>query len=185
MKTKMTHADLMHGVDYSGQNVDGWLVQEKFDGLRALWTGKELVSRNGQKFNAPDWFTAKLPECPLDGELYAGRGMLSRISTRLARWKSGDDEDWADVRFKVFDAPSVPGGYLARWQSCFTWLPHTSFHIQLCTIRTLEAKGIESLRKDLKELQADGGEGFILRHPDAPYVAGRTDKMLKFKDANR
>ena len=36
MKNQMTHLDLMHGHDFSGQRVGGWLAQEKLDGLRCL-----------------------------------------------------------------------------------------------------------------------------------------------------
>ena len=31
----------------------GWWVSEKFDGYRAIWTGKEFRSRQGHKFNVP------------------------------------------------------------------------------------------------------------------------------------
>lgn len=179
----MTHHDLMHGIDYAGQRVSGWLVQEKFNGLRALWTGRELVSRTGQRFNAPGWFTAGLPDCPLDCELYGGVGTLARLSTRLARWKSGRDEDWQGARLKVFDAPEEPGGYLSRWQSVHAWLPRAGFHIQLAAVREIES--LSMLARDLERLQNEGGEGFMLRDPSAPYVAGRSDRLLKFKDSNR
>ena len=113
---QVTHLGLMHGRDYAaGQRIAGWLVQEKFNGLRCLWTGTELVSRNGERFNAPAWFTAGLPVgIPLDGELYAGVGSLGRISNLLARHKSGKDVDWQGVRFMVFDAPTVRGCFSDR-----------------------------------------------------------------------
>lgn len=172
----MTHLDLMHGRDYVGQRVGGWLVQEKFDGVRALWTGKELVSRNGERFNAPAWFTAGLPDVPLDGELYAGVGTRGRIANTLARHKSGKDSDWLGVRFMVFDSPSVNGGHLARWSS----IPTNGITLVRAEYVTLHS--LANLRQKLRALHARGGEGFILRDPSAPYVAGRTDKLLKFKD---
>ena len=51
----------------------GWLMSEKFDGIRAFWNGSEFYSRNGNKFFAPEWFTKDFPICQLDGELFAGR----------------------------------------------------------------------------------------------------------------
>jgi len=30
---------MMNGTDWTGQDVTGWIVQEKFDGFRAFWTG--------------------------------------------------------------------------------------------------------------------------------------------------
>ena len=44
--------------DAAKHNVDGWLASEKLDGMRAFWDGSELLSRNGKRIAAPDWFTA-------------------------------------------------------------------------------------------------------------------------------
>ena len=38
-----------------------YLVSEKYDGVRAIWDGKELRFRSGRPVNAPAWFIAKLP----------------------------------------------------------------------------------------------------------------------------
>ena len=175
---QVTHLDLMHGRDYAaGQRIAGWLVQEKFDGLRCLWTGTELVSRNGERFNAPAWFTAGLPAgVPLDGELYAGVGSLGRISNLLARHKSGKDVDWQGVRFMVFDAPTVRGCFSDRaWFLRGIDAPHTEI------VATSAVESLTKLRVALKRLHKAGGEGFILRDPSAPYLAGRTGTVLKFK----
>ena len=52
----------------------GWYMSEKYDGYRAMWDGKRFVSRQGNVYNAPEWFTKHLPkDVVLDGELYAGR----------------------------------------------------------------------------------------------------------------
>lgn len=178
----MTHLDLMHGRDYAGQRVTGWLVQEKFNGLRALWTGNELVSKNGERFNAPAWFTAGLPSVPLDGELYAGVGTRGRIANTLARWKSDKNEDWRGVRFMVFDDPECGGGFEWRSEAMIRTCPPQvpgDYHYEF--VQTWRVESLAILRRDLKRLHARGGEGFILRDPSAPYVAGRTDKLLKFK----
>lgn len=175
---QVTHLDLMHGRDYAaGQRIAGWLVQEKFDGLRCLWTGTELVSRNGERFNAPAWFTAGLPVgIPLDGELYAGVGSLGRISNLLARHKSGKDVDWQGVRFMVFDAPTVHGSFAER-ASFLRGID--ARHTEI--VATSAVESLTKLRVALKRLHKAGGEGFILRDPSAPYVAGRTGTVLKFK----
>ena len=57
---------MMNGTDYAGQDVTGWIIQEKFDGFRAFWTGSRLIARSGATINAPAWFTAELPAMPLD-----------------------------------------------------------------------------------------------------------------------
>lgn len=168
----------MHGKDWNGQRVGGWLMQEKLDGLRCLWTGRELVSRNGEKFKAPAWFTAGLPVgVPLDGELFAGYGSLGRISNTLARHKSGADEDWQGVRFMVFDAPAI-GRTFALRNLCLSYL-FCEPTMGLIPVRKVES--LAKLRRELKALHKRSGEGFILRDPSALYVAGRTDRVLKFK----
>src|SRR5262249_996536 len=48
----------------------GWWMSEKLDGVRAYWDGEAFVSRLGNRFVAPDWFTADLPADTLDGELW-------------------------------------------------------------------------------------------------------------------
>jgi DNA ligase-1 len=48
----------------------GWFMTEKFDGMRLLWDGKQLYTRQGTKVKAPTFFTSKLPKVPLDGEIW-------------------------------------------------------------------------------------------------------------------
>jgi len=56
------------------KDVTGWWVSEKLDGVRAFWNGKEFISRLGNAFYAPDFFSQGLPSnVQLDGELFAGR----------------------------------------------------------------------------------------------------------------
>ena len=33
--------------EYKDENLTGWMMSEKYDGVRAIWDGKELKSRNG------------------------------------------------------------------------------------------------------------------------------------------
>ena len=61
---------------YSDQNVSGWMVSEKLDGIRAYWDGSNLLTRQGKIINAPKYFTQNLPSFALDGELYTRRGDL-------------------------------------------------------------------------------------------------------------
>jgi len=45
-------------------------MSEKLDGVRAYWDGKQFLSRQGNLYHAPAWFTEHLPAVPLDGELW-------------------------------------------------------------------------------------------------------------------
>ena len=65
--------------DYQGQSVSGWLMSEKLDGWRVMWTGSEFVTREGNVLDAPEWFKAGMPVVALDGELFAGRGEFNAI----------------------------------------------------------------------------------------------------------
>ena len=58
----------------------GFLVSEKFDGVRAVWDGQRLRFRSGREIAAPDWFVRALPDHPLDGELWLGHGQFDRLS---------------------------------------------------------------------------------------------------------
>jgi len=72
------------------QPPNGWYLSEKYDGLRGIWTGKELVARptkkdgvlKGKVFNyVPKWFINMLPPgVSLDGEIWMGRGRFQEVS---------------------------------------------------------------------------------------------------------
>ncbi len=62
-------------------NVTGWYMSEKLDGVRAFWDGEKLISRGGNIFNAPAFFTDGFPEHKLDGELWSKRGDFDNISS--------------------------------------------------------------------------------------------------------
>ena len=57
----MNDQDLMHGENYAGQDVDGWLASEKVNGVCLAWGGAELWTRSGRNITAPGWFKAALP----------------------------------------------------------------------------------------------------------------------------
>ena len=59
----------------------GMWMSEKLDGVRALWDGQCFFTRNGNKLEAPNFVTAKLPNTVLDGELWTRRGGLIGTSS--------------------------------------------------------------------------------------------------------
>jgi len=48
---------------WEGQDMDptNWLMSEKLDGVRGVWTGNNLYSRNKNRFFAPDFFLKGWP----------------------------------------------------------------------------------------------------------------------------
>ncbi len=56
-----------------GNNIRGWWISEKFDGVRAFWKGRRLITRQVHPIHAPSWVTELLPGQALDGELWISR----------------------------------------------------------------------------------------------------------------
>jgi DNA ligase 1 len=161
----------------------GLLVSEKLDGVRAYWNGSQFLSRQGNVFYAPSSFTEGLPNMVLDGELWMGRGKFQR-AVSIVRTGTGD-RGWNDLRYVVFDAPEIDDGFEQRilrlraehatWNNDFVdILDHA-----ICA-------GHDDLQVRLDAVEAQGGEGLMLRAPGSKYTAGRTTDLLKvkrFKDA--
>jgi DNA ligase-1 len=166
---------MMHGSDYTGQNPKNWVVTEKFDGFFARWTGAELFTREGKNYNAPKWFTVGLPAFALDCELFAGNGQ--RFTLNCAhRWT--DKRRWGLAELIVFDAPSIVGCYENRHNVI---LKHTTERAGLRIAERWTCSGMPGLLDSLTVVKRRGGEGLVIRHPDALYEIGRTQTMLKVK----
>lgn len=168
----------MLAMAYEGQNINGWLMSEKLDGVRAIWTGQELMSRNGNPFYAPDWFTRQLPAgVMLDGELFVGRGKFQATAS-VVKKKVPVDSEWQSIRYCVFDAPEVEGGFEVRLAFCASALTG-------CEIAEVVAHRVCVNHSDLEsffsELHAQGAEGVMLREPNSSYDKRRSASLLKFK----
>lgn len=175
MKKTKEACILLH--KYTGQNIRGWLMSEKLDGVRSIWTGSELVSRKGLVFKAPEWFKAQLPaDFKLDGELWMGRNTLQSL-VGIVRSEAGD---WSDVRYCVFDAPEAYGTLLER-------LSEASYQINKCLSKvayTVEQKPCRSRAAELEffnSIIAQGGEGTVIRNTEARYELRRSKNALKHK----
>ena len=90
----------------------GWWMSEKLDGVRAYWDGKQFFSRLGSVIHAPDWFIERLPETPLDGELWLARKAFQRTVSIVRRQDKSDL--WREIRFLVFDAPAAKDPFERR-----------------------------------------------------------------------
>ena len=156
----------------------GWWLSEKLDGVRAYWDGKQLWSRLGNPFQAPDWFLAGLPSERLDGELWLGRKKFQRTVGIVRRQDKSDH--WKEVRYVVFDAPTLEKDFetrLAFVHECLaaSRAPYALAHPhQLC-------QGMDHLRAELARLEALGGEGLMMRRAGSRYESGRSSTLLKVK----
>jgi DNA ligase 1 len=159
--------------DYQHQPVTGWLMSEKLDGIRAMWTGKQLISRQGKPLNAPVWFTEQLPDFPLDGELYAGRGTFEAARATVQS-KNGD---WSNIKLHVFDAP-VQGNHAERMEQAASAIAGCGVAMP---VRQIKCRGHKSLIDYAYRICQAGGEGAVVRNPGTPYEIGRTGNVLKCK----
>lgn len=163
---------------YQEQPITGWLMSEKLDGVRAIWTGSELLSRNGNAFSCPEWFTSQLPSgVMLDGELFIARGKF-QTTVGIVRKKAPIDSEWRQIRYCVFDAPAAAGGFEARLAFCEETL-------RACEIAECVAHRICCNKADLDDfftkLCALGAEGVMLRAPGSKYENRRSANLLKYK----
>jgi DNA ligase len=161
-----------------GEDVAGWYISEKLDGVRACWNGHELLSRKGNRFAAPAWFTQGFPPFELDGELWAGRGRFEDVASITSR--AEPHAGWKQLSYQIFEVPNAPGGLDQRLQRLRDYLvnhPVERIHI----IPQMRCTGAAQLQARLAAVEAAGGEGLVLRNPDAPYETGRSGNALKVK----
>ena len=164
--------------DTGDVDVSGWYMSEKLDGVRAYWDGSELLSRQGNAFAAPDWFTADLPPFELDGELWTAPGEFETIVSIVSRdWPH---PGWRRITYNIFEVPNAPGDFPTRLAKLRDYLEeHPAGPVRI--IPQVECRNREHLRAMLAEVEARGGEGLVVRNPHARYQTGRNGAAMKVK----
>ncbi len=163
----------------TGIDPTGYLVSEKFDGVRAHWDGRALRFRSGLRIAAPEAFVERLPAVPLDGELWLGRGRFEALSG-LVRRQLPDAAAWQQLRYMVFELPGEPGNFGSRAMRIAARVRHSGF-AQLHAVEQVRLASPEALQRRLDEVVAAGGEGLMLHRADARYETGRSASLLKLK----
>jgi len=164
---------------HDGIAISDYWVSEKLDGVRAYWEGERFISRQGNEYHAPEWFTKGFPSVPLDGELWMGRGTFEALSGAV-RKEIPDDKQWQRIRFMVFDLPAAGKTFDHRLMQLRTLLTKLSSpYIQLVAQEKLPSR--EALMARLDQVISEGGEGLMLHLGRAPYRATRSDDLLKLK----
>jgi DNA ligase-1 len=159
-------------------DLTGWWMSEKLDGVRAYWDGKRFVSRLGNAFVAPAWFSERLPREPLDGELWGGRRMFQKTVSIVRRQDAS--EHWRQIRYVVFDAPGRDEPFEER-------IAFVTRHVAEHAPPFVDAhahercRSLTHLREELARVEQLGGEGLMLRRPGSRYEAGRSSSLLKVK----
>lgn len=159
-----------------------YLVSEKLDGVRARWTGTDLISRNGNTFTAPPWFTENFPNTVLEGELWSERGKFQTIASITARTsiESAEESGWQTLRLMVFDLPRHSGRFAERVVAMQSIVNNVNSPY-LATIPQYRVLTHQALAEMLDLVNQHGGEGLMLHHQDALYKSGRSNTLLKLK----
>ena len=168
----------------AGADPSGWLVSEKFDGVRAIWDGQRLRFRSGRLIDAPDDFIRRLPAQPLDGELWLGHGRFDELSGLVRRTAGGPPNAWQDIHYQLFELPGAAGTFAQRAQALAQIVRQSSASSgwpALHAVPQTPVADARALQQRLDAVVRAGGEGLMLHRADAPWQTGRSDVLRKFK----
>lgn len=152
-------------------------VSEKLDGIRALWTGKELLTRKGKRISAPEWFIRGLPNYSIGGELWAGRGRFNFVQ-RTVLDNVPNRRDWSEIRFMLFELPNGVQGYRQHYLQLLKLVDSLqSQHVHVIKQRAVSS--YSELVELLDHIEEIGGEGLMLRKVDTDQIV--VTKPVKIK----
>jgi len=197
----MLAAPVAYGSSYRELAAGTWLVEDKFDGIRAQahvrGGAARLFSRTFSDVSrAFPEITASLAngrDAILDGEIVAWRdgGVLPfrYLQPRLQRVDPSPElRAEIPVRFVAFDVLAAGDRFLldeplVERRSALPDCVSESETVALASWRTLERDASPNLVAELFEAsRARGNEGIVLKRTDAPYAPGRRGKWwLKLK----
>ncbi|NAX20689.1 DNA ligase [Vibrio sp. V39_P1S14PM300] len=160
-------------------DINQYWQSEKLDGIRVIWNGTHLTTRQGNLIHAPKWFVSSLPGYPVEGELWAGRGQFALVQHTVLD-KEPNDVAWKQITYMLFDLPMASGNYPKRYAALKTLVTQIdSEHVKYVEHSPITSE--QSLFDYLDEVSDSDGEGVMLRKITADYQAGRSSDLLKLK----
>jgi DNA ligase 1 len=163
---------------YKEQNINGWYMSEKLDGIRGYWDGKSLYTKNGNLIHIPAYFTKNFPAFPLDGELWTKRDDFENIQSIVLDEKPS--KKWSEITYNIFEVPKAKGNFLIRLDKAKVWFAkHPNKNVNI--IKQIRCEGEEHLMKFLDEIVDLKGEGVIVKDASKDYHTGRSPYILKVK----
>jgi DNA ligase 1 len=171
--------ELQKPMVYKGStNITNWFMSEKLDGIRGYWDGKHLLTRKGKPIYAPKWFLANFPLFELDGELWSTRNDFEFIQSTVLTKKPS--LAWKKITYNIFEIPNAKGDFKARLLKARNWfLKYQNKYVSI--IPQIVCRNQEHLQRFIKEIEAKGGEGVIVKDPTLDYHTGRSPHILKIK----
>jgi DNA ligase-1 len=87
---------------------------------------------------------------------------------------------WLQLQFAIFDAPRHEGDFATRIAAASDWfIEHPTPYAFV--IEQTPVADRTALQTELQRIEALGGEGLMVRNPQAPYRTGRSPELLKVK----
>ncbi len=173
------NSELMLPKVYDKQEIIDWMWSEKLDGIRGRWTGKEMLTKGGNKINIPAYFLKNFPPFPLDGEIWGGRQTFEKTSSIVKT--SSHDKGWDKLQYGIFDAPEKDVIIEERLANAKQWFTtHPSRYAFIIPQHRITSK--EELAEKLNEIEQLGGEGIIVVKRGSMYTNGRSVDILKVKN---
>ncbi|WP_208147259.1 DNA ligase [Thiomicrorhabdus marina] len=160
-----------------------WFASRKYDGVRAIWDGKQLTTKQGNRIFAPQSFLRQLPDFPVDGELWLATKQFHRVNKMvLASLNNqvGYPNLWSKVQYLVFDVPKTDGNLLQRLHRLQLFLKQTQPK-QLKIIAQHRIGSYRQLQSFYQSVLELGGEGIILRDAGRKHQVGRLNNVFKIK----
>ena len=163
---------------YRNQDISGWVMSEKLDGIRGYWNGKRLVTKKGYAIHAPDYFMRHFPPFALDGELWIRRGAFEEVQSIVLDDHPGNS--WKKVTYNIFEVPGAEGNLTQRLHKVKKWFyEHPNRFVKIIPQKRCPDR--KALKQYLEEIVQNGGEGVIVKDPSLRYFSGRSGKILKVK----
>ena len=176
---KTMGANLLYDIKSKKYAVDpsNWWFSEKYDGVRAVWTGQKLLTRNGKVINAPQWFLNLLPnDMALDGELYLGRKTFNQVQG-VATTIIPDESVWKKLKYLIYDIPDSLDIFENR-------IKLLNYYLKGDIVRSVPHIKIKNMDHFLQihiDLVKEDAEGSMIRRPASLYQYGHSNALLKFK----
>ena len=177
-----TQLSLQKATVYGGdEEIAGWYMSEKLDGIRGYWDGEKLLTRKGKIINAPKWFVQNFPPFELDGELWSSRKSFEFIQSTVL--DKSPSESWEKITFNIFEVPNTKGNFESRLEKAQQWFnKNNNEHVKI--IPQIVCTGKKHLEEFLALIESKGGEGVIIKNPGQEYHTGRSPHILKVKNSN-